>query len=421
MDALSKQLLGSSIHSGAVPSMQLLEGQGRAPSLTGRHTPSKASLQTLYAIDTSGLQLDKRHGGRVIYLAIQSISILNGMNLAVRDSSGKSLSVLSLIEYPVPGGKAAMPPATIIAIKEPYYGRDANGRLSVCVHHPTDFVRISQYDQLLTQHCPPFVGADHDDFTKAGDTAFTLGQYMDAVDVYAEGIKRIHLQGVSDSDTTSTLLSLHKKRAFAYTRLELHDKAIPDELNCLKSDLENCQILKLTYNSMMNAGFYDRALSLANSLISLNPDNISYRHYALKAAERLKQVAGNYNFARIAKSLENGNNEMGAPIFYSNIEIRKSRLHGHGVFAKSKVNRGELLVCERPIAFCSDGFKSSFKDGVKGLMAGQSDWVARANMSFLQAIAETAISDPKWIRLLFGLFAGSNNAPRTPDMEEFDR
>ena len=131
-----------------------------APILTGRHIPSTTQLSALQLTTLKEIQLqrDSRHVGKAISLAIRSISISNGTTLVVQDSAGERGSVWSLIEYPCPGGEDSLSQGTIIAIKEPYYGLSINGNLPICVHHPSDIVRVSKYDHIAAKQLSELAG-----------------------------------------------------------------------------------------------------------------------------------------------------------------------------------------------------------------------------------------------------------------------
>ena len=110
--------------------------------------------------------------------------------------------------------------------------------------------------------------------------------------------------------------------------------------------------------------------------------------------------------------------------FLGDIEVRKSNFGGRGIFAKKKIFRGQLLLCEKPLAVMYDSTKSSLKNGVKGLMTGGDDWVSHISMSFMQELANNTVTNPELGHKLFDLFDGADrNVEKLPanDTNTFDR
>jgi hypothetical protein len=354
-----------------------------APILTGRHSPSTASLATLQAIGLKALKQDSRHEKKVTYLAVQSVKISNGMTLAVKGSFGHTGSVWSLIAYPFPTGEKSMSTNSIIAIKEPYCGIDGNGGKVVCVHHPTDILRISKYDPAVSQHFPHLAGPDYEDFEKAGNAAFVLGNPREAIDINTECIKRAGPMPTEDLVATDTLVNLVIKRAFTYLRLELYHKALPDALDIIKQRMFNPQAVKLASTITIKAGKYLSATSFTEGLLLIQPHNDVNRRIDAEARAKLRQSEGEIDLNEIEKSMKQVHDVADIANFFGDFQIRKSKLRGRGAFATSRIKQGELLLCEKPIAIQHDHVKSSFTHGLKGVMNDEDEWATERTLSFL--------------------------------------
>ena len=252
----------------------------QAPALTGRHGPSTASLADLQPVSFKTLLTDARGEEKVIYLKIRSVSIGNGMTLAVQDSEEKEGSVWSLIEYPLPGGPASMAPVctvrsrdhviysfanfhkgTFIAVREPYYGTSPNGQLAICVHHPTDIEHIFKFDSKAMEQFPSLRAIEQiTSPLRAEDAAFVSSSLMEALDCYSEGIAKVYKQPTSKHiELAGEFCALLSKRAFTYARTGLHNEAFADATEALIHEPKHQQALKIGCSSALEIGKYESA------------------------------------------------------------------------------------------------------------------------------------------------------------------
>jgi hypothetical protein len=283
--------------------------------------------------------------------------------------------------------------------------------------HPTHI----QIRSCRVAAIPHLAGPDYEDFEKAGNAAFALGNPMEAIDIYTEGIKRAGPMPTEELVATDTLANLVIKRAFTYLRLELYHKALPDALDIIKQRMFNPQAVRLASTITIKAGKYLGATNFTEGLLLIQPHNDVNRRIDAEARAKLRQSEGEIDLNEIAKSMKQAHDVADIANFFGDFRIRKSKLHGRGVFATSRIKQGELLLCEKPIAIQHDHVKSSFTYGLKGVMNDEDEWAAERTLSFLQAMAISASKDPNVVTAIFMHFDGVRASSNASDDEPFDR
>ncbi|KAK3711063.1 SET and MYND domain-containing protein 4 [Vermiconidia calcicola] len=369
----------------------------QAPALTGRHGPSTASLADLQPVSFKTLLTDARGEEKVIYLKIRSVSIGNGMTLAVQDSEEKEGSVWSLIEYPLPGGPASMAPGTFIAVREPYYGTSPNGQLAICVHHPTDIEHIFKFDSKAMEQFPSLRAIEQiTSPLRAEDAAFVSSSLMEALDCYSEGIAKVYKQPTSKHiELAGEFCALLSKRAFTYARTGLHNEAFADATEALIHEPKHQQALKIGCSSALEIGKYDGNQRLSE-----------------KVALRMQHIKGQCDLNTLAGKTTRSNMVHDVSHSIGDIEIRESKLGGRGVFAKQRFVRGQIVLWEKPIAMSFDEKVSSFEHGLRNFMGHDNgDYCNRSSMAFVQQLAAKTAADPSLAEKLFDMFDGSQPEP----------
>lgn len=369
--------------------------------LSGYYPPSTAKLSELYSATLGDLHPDCLHKNVAIYLIIKSVSISNGMNMMVQDAKGREGRLWSMIEYPCPGGKAAMSEGTIVAVKEPYFGVAPDGghvyhQFAVCVYAPSDITRISKFSLAVAELFPSIAVITQTDHSKAGNALLSNGKPMEAADMYTQGIRVIGRRNASEA-TIKEMTALYLKRAFASIRVRLYASAVMDLAKVLVVEPTNQNALRLACNATLEVGKYQAAQCYAAGLMAIAPNDEANQRVHVRVSRRLQQALGNYDLGSIAKATTPEDVIKDASTFVGDIEIRKSALHGRGMFAKKRLATGQLLLCEKPLAVCYDTTRTSFKEFSQRLMA------------FIQELASSAVADPTRAKKLFTLFDGKGN------------
>ena len=381
-----------------------LSEQYEGDVLTAMFPPSKAKLCELQPIGLWYMVPGRKYFGRVVYVVILWIWMKRGMNMLVADHDDKPGQIWSLIEYPCPGGESAMRKGTILAIKEPYFGPHMYSRRIFAIESPTDVVRLSKYDKIAKELFPQYCGPAFDDFSKAGEAAFAIGNFMDAIDIYSEGM-RVANSATSNGTSSNRLHTLLLKRGFTYTCLRLHSKALLDFTEVLIAEPTNREALKQACRSCLELERYQAAQCYASGLKALSPEDIGVQKLQLRVFARLRQSLGEFDMKSLVASAKRNQKNMDVFTFVGDIELRQSKLGRRGVFAKQSLRAGQLFLCEKPI-FIAYGINSSYGNEYKAEEKG----IGTYWMSLLQQLASAAMADPFKARQLFELFEGHQSS-----------
>ena len=309
----------------------------------------------------------------------------------------------------------------IIAIREPFYGTSVNDELAICVHHPTDLVRISKFDPRCTSLVSD--NDEHDDLLAAGVAAEQDLRYFDAVHLFSEGLKILSVGAPKDQS-----ISLLFHRGFAFMLLKMYEEAVKDAKEVLKHDPSHKRALNLLCSASLNLEDYDAAQTAAASLSSVTAtatEGIRQPSIIAATNTRVSQSTGICNLAALAKTSAPGNMAHQISDHLGDVDIRNNVSRGRGLHASKKVLRGTILLWEKPIAICSDE-PSSFQSGLEGLFGpSQMSYCNPPSMSFMQQISQATTANPSRLSRLFDMYDGelaSTNAPlQTEAQPAFDR
>ncbi|OQO13328.1 hypothetical protein B0A48_01556 [Cryoendolithus antarcticus] len=98
--------------------------------------PSLKTLDSLVPTKVSELVAGQRHAGRRLRLRTLSTTYGKGVYLTCRGD--EDILVWSLVSYPFGRTSTTLPVGTLIEIREPAFHKAENGKLAICVWHPTD-------------------------------------------------------------------------------------------------------------------------------------------------------------------------------------------------------------------------------------------------------------------------------------------
>lgn len=181
------------------------------------------------------------------------------------------------------------------------------------------------------------------------------------------------------------------KRAHAYFKCGDFTSAANDAAY-LQTD-QNKQALKILVNSKAELGDWPAAIGAARSLYlsdTLNAENAKL-HDRINA--RLSEcAAGRYDFRTMVEQSRCGNGSVDIATYKLDIEKRKSPLGGDGIFAKSYIPRGAMLLCEKSFAITCPGDPRHAKDGIRDVAPGKAS--SGRKLALLQKVADRYIADP---------------------------
>ena len=190
---------------------------------------------------------------------------------------------------------------------------------------------------------------------------------MAAADCYSRGIEIVRGRG-SDTDAEQ-LNNLLVKRGFAYFQLRCYFKALTNAKEVMNRDSKHAQALKLSCVCVIELGYYQAAVDGSQYILALSASEAN-KSLAIRAMTRLEQAAGNFDWEAIAAVTYNNTKLPDVSSFQDEIEVRRSDIHGRGMFAKTDLEQGQLLLCEKAAVYCYDEDHASPQHGFAHPMMG---------------------------------------------------
>lgn len=378
----------------------------QAPKLEGQHAPSTAPTSSLDEITIPQLNEHHRNSGKIIYLRVLETTALLGAVLRVLDRNGIEGEVWSLMAHPL--GVPTLPNDTLIAVKEPYFGRGLHDRLAICIHHPFDCIHVSKFEPKVRNLFLDLAPVGDVDFVKSGDSAALNNNLLLAHDCYSRGLAQVESNGPSASEDRLKLLM---KRALCNLRLGALAAAFADFEAYLAVDPVKEQVLKHAVACAQELGRLDEALTYGRKLVKVAPGRPLNAKLMEDIQSTEKRASSKVDMALVVQDSQGTCPGKSASTFKGRIEVRESSLGGQGVFATSTLAAGELVLLEKPMAISRIERSTSGIDGVNGAMESSNTRWTGNTMKLLQQLADKCYIDPKAgiLEVLISLHANSDN------------
>ncbi|KAI6370623.1 hypothetical protein MCOR25_004167 [Pyricularia grisea] len=337
--------------------MQSLMGRReniRSCFIGAAYTPCTVPLSSLKPIRLRDLRLEMQHRGRVLIVrAFCKPAKIASIQNAIEDEHG---DVERLAIYNLPStveADAVLPLGAVVAIKEPYYKRTADGGLFVRVDHPSDFVPLRPDNSIIperlathkTRASPPVLRLKEN-----GNAAFKKGNFETAIDLYSHALER-----TGDGDD-SLRRDLWRNRAAAYLRLGRCELAISDALaSMVQLDSASKEANDLNIKALFRAGraayemrdFYQAKKHFEGAL-ELDGDHKETRVELSRTMKRLsEQESGRYDFPRMLKSVSMQHSQLDHASCLSRTKICQTENRGRGLFTTVPLNAGDVVFVEK--------------------------------------------------------------------------
>ncbi|KAH8845485.1 hypothetical protein MCOR27_007106 [Pyricularia oryzae] len=326
----------------------------RACFIGAAYPPCTLPLSTLVPIMIRDLRLETQHRGRVLIVrAFCHPTKLTSIQNAIEDELGDvdRLAIYNLPQTVEPD--AVLPQGAVVAIKEPYYKRTADGGLFVRVDHPSDFVRLRPGSSIIpdslathkTKADPSVLELKED-----GNTAFKNGKFEAAIDLYSHA-----LEIASDGDE-DVKRDLWRNRSAAYLRLGRWELAISDALASMVqvSDADE-EAKDLNIKALFRAGRaaydmrdFEQAKRHFEAALALDKNHEETKLELSRTNKRLlEQESGLYDFSRMLRSVTLEHGLLDHASFLNRTKIAKTDNRGRGLFATVPLCEGDVIFVEK--------------------------------------------------------------------------
>lgn len=310
------------------------------------------------------LTLETQHRGR--YLVVRAFGEPNrviAIQNAVEDEFGDvdRLAIYNLLPTVKPGD--ILPPGAIVAVKEPFYKRTADGGLFVRVDHPSDVVLLRPGNQLIPPRLAPPQEIESDltdpsvavlDLKEQGNALFKRGKWQQADDFYSDAIAAAHLAAVDDD----LVRTLHRNRAAARLRLGRYEQTIADALAAMvptetepaSEAAKNANIMALyrAGRAAYEMGSFFEAKKHFKAAHELDARRREVDAELGRTRKRLaEQEDGAYDFSAMAASATKRHTHLDHASFLKNTRIAPAGSRGRGLFATKALKPGDVIFVEK--------------------------------------------------------------------------
>ncbi|KAL1895870.1 hypothetical protein Sste5346_004967 [Sporothrix stenoceras] len=401
------------------------------------YPPCTKALFDLTSISIDELLLETHHRGRALVARTFSLpNRITAIQTAIEDEYGnvERLAVYNLL----PGVKPEtfFPPGTIVAIKEPYYKRTADGGMFVRVDHPSDLVFLPREHPLIpvpwrTKPLPYFKQqARAVELKELGNKAFGKKQWAEAEALYSDSYEYACdlVATTLDDDFASTV---SRNRAAARLHLGRYELAIEDALNGIvrsqKGVFEshmaapNTKALYRAGQAAYGLRDFDQAQKHFQTALDLHKEKPANEWPPEivdgldRTKKRLHEEIHGYNDDALAAMAKEANAAyktktrdtcLDHASFVSNTRIGPSEGKGQGLFTTKAIKAGDVVFIEK--AFHSIHADSVEITGISLMINVNSDRITTGTPSLLLAgLTDKLMWNPKLANQYFALYDGS--------------
>lgn len=320
------------------------------------YPPCTLPLSSLVPIHLRDLTLETQHRGRVLIVrAFCEPNVIVAIQNAVEDEFGDvdRLAIYNLL--PTTEANAILPQGAIVAIKEPYYKRTADGGLFVRVDHPTDFVLLKPGDSIIPRSLDARTKKINQSairLKEEGNIKFKRGEFQVAAEIYSDALQACGL-GEGDDDLRR---DLRRNRAATNLRLGRYELAIKDALASMVSTENISEAAKSTnIKALYRAGKaayemqdFTQAKQHFAQILDLDRGHKEARDDLSRTAKRLsEQEKGNYDFSKMAKSATAKHYQLDHASFIERVKVALAEGRGRGLFATEVLKPGDIVFVEK--------------------------------------------------------------------------
>ncbi|KAL6897058.1 hypothetical protein GGI43DRAFT_106339 [Trichoderma evansii] len=387
--------------------------QIRSCFIGAAYPPCTLPLSSLIPIHLRDLTLETQHRGRVLIVrAFCEPNVIVAIQNAVEDELGDvdCLAIYNLL--PTTEANAVLPQGAIVAIKEPYYKRTADGGLFVRVDHPTDFVLLKPGDSIIPRSLDARTKKINQSairLKEEGNAKFKRGEFQVAAEVYSDALEACGL-GEDDDDLRR---DLRRNRAAANLRLGRYELAIKDAMASMISTEHISEAAKsVNAKALYRAGKaayemqdFAQAKQHFARVLELDRGNKEAQNDFSRTMKRLsEQEKGNYDFSMMAKSATAQHCLLDHASFIRRVKVAPAEGRGRGLFATETLKPGDIVFVEK-------AFYVAHRDGrdISVLLNVNTDRVSLGTQSLcLQGTIEKMAWNPTLANKYTDLFDGGN-------------
>ena len=314
------------------------------------YPPSVAPLEILKKLFIKDMRLETQHRGCYTVLRVATPPSTRTAIMAIVEDEKADGVLLSLYQQESESdrsGNKVMEFNRVCIVKEPYFKGTSDGGYGVRVDHLSDIVWLSSEDERVPFEWRPQITElekTTEDLKEEGNAAFKTGNFEAAIQSYTSALV--------SSSTIEMSRTLKLNRSMANLKLRRYDEALTDATD------DSQQSEKGLYRAaiaLYELGRFQESHQAFGTLLSRYPTSDTAKKEMIRTTQRLKeQQHGDYNFTSMYQAAKKNPPCLDHATFASNVEVRASEGRGRGLFTTKDMVAGEILLCEKAFAYCSE-------------------------------------------------------------------
>ncbi|KAK6337926.1 hypothetical protein TWF696_001402 [Orbilia brochopaga] len=331
------------------------------------YPPSTANPLTTARL--ADLQPDGRNAGVCLVVkAVLPPKHLDAVHLLVEDDVGQ-WQILHIFDFPyTQHAEDRVSAGQLMIIKEPYCYVAYDGVQAIRVDHATDILYVMQDHPLVPVHWQrndvQGVGVLPRLLKWDGEIRMKWKKFHQAIDCLSLGIKLAEELEPTEPSPGREVTALYKKqivqlRVGAYFSAGFYDLSLADANTILATAAKfDEKAAWYKANCLLKLRQYDEAKQLLLSIMQ-SRDRYKFKECSrllLQIRSNVSQITGMYNMRAILDKCGSGKpgDELSTAADYvTGIRVKKSQVHGYGIFTTKDIKVGELIFAAKAFATVS--------------------------------------------------------------------
>ncbi|KAK6858118.1 SET domain-containing protein [Apiospora arundinis] len=383
------------------------------------YPPCARSLHDLKPIAISAMKFETHHRGSKVMLRIRTPpDRINAGQAIVEDEEGTGvlLQMYHLPEESVVPAQHIIYLGRICILKEPFFKVTVAGAYSLRVDHPSDLVWMAPDDEAIPDGWRPTDPISNDSFRARmeGNKAISANAWAEA--------ERLYSSAINTARTIEESRLAHQNRSFANLCLGHYENALSDALKSIADDKPR-ESEKARYRearALYELGRYQECERKLVVLAQDFPDNESVKAELVRAQARVReQQTGEFPFRHMYTEAAVGIPVLDRASFTGPVEIRPSPGRGRGLFTKSAVKAGDLLICEKAFAYCFAGdTQPERREKIKVLVDNESKSITIGTQAqLISQIVQKLLHNPESSKKFLDLHHGKYKAVSADEVD----
>ncbi|PHH85191.1 hypothetical protein CDD83_778 [Cordyceps sp. RAO-2017] len=304
----------------------------------------------------SDMKLETHHRGKRTLLRVCTpANRMTAVMAIVEDQQGTAV-LLQLYHQPEEADVPAddiLWPGLVFIVKEPFFKCASDGSYSIRVDHPSDIIWLGEDDEYVPMNWrrATVQSESSPDYRTRGNEAVKNEKWAEAHALYSSAIR--------SARTAEEERLAYMNRSLANLKLGRPEQALSDAVRIRDavSDAEQEKRLFREGRALYELERFEACRDTLEDLLKLFPHNAAANKELDRAQARLReQQTGEYDFRRMYRQSKATPPLVDCATFSSAVEVRASPGRGLGLFTKTPVSAGQLLLCEKAFAYshCGD-------------------------------------------------------------------